>query len=312
MTIKTFLGVGDSVRVGTDTSTPLSIATQSLSMGELMGFLKNTVIPSGYTAILSIVLRYRRTGTGNLYLQFASSQTVPTPGATPIQDSDDYTVHAGGAADNSMGSITVPAAAYDALTSFAVGDILGIAVNRDATNPFDTYTTDLEVYGFLVTFSDNVVEPTNGAYCSQTDLENRIGVLQLARLTNDAANPTEADPVVVAAIINKSDREIDGKAGQVYNVPFLYPTTCDYVPSVVSQISIDTSIYYCFLRRYSQMEVPKQWIDLYNKAQKDLEAISNQELPLDGNPQIASEEADIVSPELQLDFNDPSSPMSMY
>ena len=84
----------------------------------------------------------------------------------------------------------------------------------------------------------------SGHYCTQNDLEQRIGIRQLAELTNDTAGATTADSVVVQAIIEKSDREIDGKAGQVYTTPFTIPTNCTSIPSLIKQISIDYSIYY--------------------------------------------------------------------
>jgi len=120
------------------------------------------------------------------------------------------------------------------------------------------------------------------------------------------------DPTIIAAIIDQSDREIDAKAGQVWTVPFIVPDNCTAIPGIIKQISIVFSIYYCFLRRFSEADVPKQWIELYKKMQDNLEAISNQELQLDGTPSVSSNEADIVAPARQLDFNDTSSPLSLY
>jgi phage gp36-like protein len=309
-----FLGVDVSQRVGESLSVPLSIPTLSLMAGQdqPMAIIKSTVVPAGYDSIQSITLRYRKTGTGNLYMKFAASQTVPTPGSVPVEDSSNYDQYAEATADNSMGSITVPTAAYDGLSSLAEGDALGIAVYRDSSNVLDTYTTDLDVYGFLIVFSVNVIEPVAGAYCAQTDLENRISRLQLAQLTADTANPTQPDSNVVAAIIDKADREIDSKAGQVFVVPFVVPDNCTTIPSLIRQISIDFSIYYCFLRRYSEIEVPKQWIDLYKDAKDKLEDVSNMMVQLDGEPTEVSEEADIVSKPIQLDFYNPQSPLSRF
>jgi hypothetical protein len=129
------------------------------------------------------------------------------------------------------------------------------------------------------------------------------------------APPTDAsipDATIVSAIIAQSDREIDGKAGQVWTVPFTVPDNCVSIPSIVKQISIVFSLYYCFLRRFSETDVPKQWIELYKKMCDNLEAISNQEIQLDGMPTVASSEADIVAPDKQLDFADPNSPLNMY
>jgi phage gp36-like protein len=152
----------------------------------------------------------------------------------------------------------------------------------------------------------------SGHYCSQSDLEARIGVLQLAQLTNDTAGATIADAVVVQALIEKSDREIDSKAGQVYTTPFMIPTNCTSIPSLIKQISIDYSIYYCFNRRFSTLEVPKQWIEIYKSAQEKLDDVSNLLVQLDGDPTLFSVEADMVANNIPIDFNDTNSPMSMF
>lgn len=126
------------------------------------------------------------------------------------------------------------------------------------------------------------------------------------------ANASIPDATIVSTIITQSDREIDGKAGQVWTVPFLVPDNCVSIPSIIKQISIVFSVYYCFLRRFSETDVPKQWIELYKKMCDNLESVSNQELQLDGAPSISSSEADIIAPDKQLDFADPNSPLNIY
>jgi phage gp36-like protein len=161
---------------------------------------------------------------------------------------------------------------------------------------------------------ENII-PTTGLYCTQGDLENRIGVLQLAQLTNDTANPTTADTTVVAAIITKVCTEIDAKAGQVYVVPFIVPDNCVSIPKIIKEIAIELSIYYCFARRFSEVGVPKVWADIYTEITKvdgKLDGISNMLVPLDGSPSLLSAEADIVAPDRQLDFNDSSLPISAF
>jgi len=127
--------------------------------------------------------------------------------------------------------------------------------------------------------------------------------------------PTDAslpDSAIVAAMIEKADREIDAYAGQVWSVPFVVGSNCTFIPSIIKQISIDFSVYNCFLRRFSSMEVPKQWIQLQKDACTRLEAISNQELQLDGLAQVSSDEADIVAPDRILDFNNSQSPTYLF
>lgn len=132
-------------------------------------------------------------------------------------------------------------------------------------------------------------------YCTQQDLENRIGVLQLAQLTNDAANPVLPDANIVNAAIQCADRDIDAKAGQVYTVPFVAGTNCDAIPSTINDISIILSICYCFLRRFSEVDMPKQWQVAQKDALQRLDDVSDLLLFLDGNPFVQSKEAAMQS-----------------
>jgi phage gp36-like protein len=103
------------------------------------------------------------------------------------------------------------------------------------------------------------------------------------------------DATIVSGILDKANSEIDAKAGQVYTVPFVAGTNCTSIPSIIKQIAIDLSTYFCFMRRFSEMEVPKQWIEAYKDACSRLEDVSNMLLKLDGSPTIASSEADMVT-----------------
>jgi len=160
------------------------------------------------------------------------------------------------------------------------------------------------------------VIPTTGLYCTQGDIENRIGVLQLAQMTNDAANPTTADTTVVTAIITKACTEIDAKAGQVYTVPFVAPTNCVSIPKIIKQLAIDMSVYYCFARRFSEAGVPKVWAELYHKATDvdgTLDGVSNLLVPLDGSPTLLSAEADIEASNWgKIDFSNTDNIESYY
>jgi phage gp36-like protein len=133
----------------------------------------------------------------------------------------------------------------------------------------------------------------------------------------DGTPPTSAfiaDSSVISAIIEKADREIDSKAGQVWTVPFTVPTNCTAIPSLIKQISIDMSIYYCFMRRFSETEVPKQWQDLYAKALQKLDDVSNMLVALDGNPTVLSQEAYMAPPTTVpiIDFYDSDNPLSLF
>ena len=122
------------------------------------------------------------------------------------------------------------------------------------------------------------------------------------------------DSTILSAIIEKSDREIDGKAGQVWTTPFIPSTNCVSIPSQIKQISVDYSVYYCFLRRFSSMDVPKQWVEAYKYACQKLDDISNMLIELDGTPTVRSAEADIITPttDPEMDFYNPDSPLSRF
>jgi hypothetical protein len=152
-TLHRFLGVGDEVRLGTSVGTSISIPTKQLLLGQEMGFLKTIEVIKGYTSISSITLRILLTGTGNLYLKFGCSHTAQASGSTPTEDVDTYTVYAVTGTAGNFFNITVPASAYNSLTSMVAGDTLSISVYRGADDVTDTYTTDLEVVGFNVLFS---------------------------------------------------------------------------------------------------------------------------------------------------------------
>lgn len=57
------------------------------------------------------------------------------------------------------------------------------------------------------------------AYSSQTDLENRIGTLNLAHLTNDTSGATSVNATVASALIQRADAVINGICSQVYTTP---------------------------------------------------------------------------------------------
>ncbi|MBE3140883.1 MAG: hypothetical protein IMZ53_09900 [Thermoplasmata archaeon] len=113
-------------------------------------------------------MRYRTTHAGNLYLKFASSHVDTLTASTPTTDeTDSYTVYAGGGTSGKVTNVTVPAAAYNALTGMTVGDIFGIAVVRNAENATDTYADDLQIVGFLVEFT--VANVSGGAISAATN-----------------------------------------------------------------------------------------------------------------------------------------------
>jgi phage gp36-like protein len=111
---------------------------------------------------------------------------------------------------------------------------------------------------------------------------------------SDAFSPNSG---VITALIARADNCIEAYAGQVYTVPF--PTT----PDIVKEISIDLACYYAFQRRPLNMEMPKEWEDIYKSAMDKLEKISNMLLRLPATATIASAESNMqVSNTARIDF----------
>lgn len=144
------------------------------------------------------------------------------------------------------------------------------------------------------------------AYCTQTDLESRIGVVTLAELTNDTAGTVKADPTVVTDIIASADSTIDALMTNVYTTPF---TT---TPKIIKECSIRLAIHICFQRRFATMEEPKTWIEAEKKAMEWLDKIANLQITLDTAPSVTTAESAIVSPTQEIDFTDDDNQVSLY
>src|SRR3990167_229583 len=112
-------------------------------------------VPVGATSISSMKLYYVRQSTGNVRLRFVTSHTdTDTVNSTRESDTTDVmTAYAGGAADNTIGQITVPAGAYNGLTGIDVDDLIGIGVYRESNHADDTYNAGFNIVGVLVTFA---------------------------------------------------------------------------------------------------------------------------------------------------------------
>jgi hypothetical protein len=152
------------------------------------------------------------------------------------------------------------------------------------------------------------VVPTG--YCTQHDMELRLGVQQLADLTNEQAGSTSADVTVVASMIVMAEVLIDSKLAESYDVPFTLPA-----PKVINEIATELACYYCMERRYSTMGVPALWASLKKDKDDQLEAIS---MLLESIPEVdpVTKEADIESPaanpDMDIDFNNPRNKFSRY
>jgi phage gp36-like protein len=144
-------------------------------------------------------------------------------------------------------------------------------------------------------------------YCTFTDLERKLSRATLAQLANDTASATIADPVVIETILTNTDATIDSKAGQVYTIPLTMPEP------LVTRIAIDIACYEAFQRRPVNMEMPKDWQVSRDKADKQLEDISNMLVRLSDSQTVVSEESNMnTSNTARIDFSDENNSESFY
>ncbi len=140
---------------------------------------------------------------------------------------------------------------------------------------------------------------SGGLYCNQADLVSMIGLKRLAEITNDTPNAAAPDPIVVAAMIQIGYDYINTELSGTYTVP-LSPT-----PGIVKDLNVKIAIYNCFLRKFSQMTMPKEWSDIYKVAIADVMRISDLDLALDDTLYpIISKVAKIVANDPLIDFTD--------
>jgi len=105
----------------------------------------SAVVPAGKTGISSITLRYISSGSsGNWYMKFETDHFDPAAAKTN-DATDSLTTYADAATNNFVTTITVPAAAYDALPTMAAGDVVGIRIFRDGADANDTTTAAFDL-----------------------------------------------------------------------------------------------------------------------------------------------------------------------
>jgi len=129
------------------------------------------------------------------------------------------------------------------------------------------------------------------AYCTQTDIENALPPLELARLTDDLAGDTTAT-AIVAAKIAEADSVIDAHVGKQYAVPVAPP-----VPALLTKFSVDISIKYLYERREV---VPPTRQKAFEDAMKLLEEIKV------GGLSLGVEPAPAPSSEVQAQYSGPA------
>lgn len=122
------------------------------------------------------------------------------------------------------------------------------------------------------------VPVTDDYYCNQGDLETRIGVQTLGQLTNDNAG-SNPDELVVVALCKKAYDEINSPLASIYTVPF---DIGDDTPDIINQIATDMACYFAMQRRFTTMEMPKQWQEAYDMAMDKIDRLTNGTLTIPG------------------------------
>lgn len=110
-------------------------------------------VPKGSTSIVSIHVIYQPEATGNLYLKFTAAKALGAGGSFVSDVTDSLTTYPATSSATTHALITVPATAYDAISSVTGGDIVALSIERDASNAADTYTSGWKVMGVKFTFA---------------------------------------------------------------------------------------------------------------------------------------------------------------
>ena len=119
----------------------------------------------------------------------------------------------------------------------------------------------IPTYSFLDVLATHTIvalfTPASGYYCTQQDLINMVGMARLAQISNDVANATVPDPVIVMDKIAEAWNYLNAELDGTFTVP-LAPT-----PGIVQDISVKVAIYNLFLRKFSIMQMPEEWATKY-------------------------------------------------
>lgn len=262
-------------------------------------------VPFDFYAISSASLIIRSAATGNLYLRCGSTRfDISTEGAVEAVTGT-YAAYAGGAGTGISEFLTIPAAAY-ALTDLNIGDFLNFVIDRDATDALDTYNADLDIVGIKFVYTTGWVAGSH--YCSQTDMEYRIGTANLAAWANDTPNASTPDANVIEQILTDVDALIDSKCGILYTIPF--PT----VPDLIKDIATELSCYRAMTRRPTNIAVGKDWIQINKDCMQQLQDIGEGKTQLPTTATLATTVADVTNAESDplVDFNDSDNGMYLY
>jgi hypothetical protein len=136
------------------TSTGRAISMELADATVDANFRGQVKVPAGATSIASMVVYAEARATGNIYAKFFTGHMNTDAESAPEEDTGDtYTTYAVSATLNDTFAITIPAAAYGALTNIDANDIIAVNVLRDSNDANDTYGAAWRILGVLVTFA---------------------------------------------------------------------------------------------------------------------------------------------------------------
>jgi len=119
--------------------------------------LVNVKVPAGCSGITSIEVIYQNAvaSTLQLYLEYetASLNLDSLPSAVNSDTNGGVAQYASDSTNGNIAKVTVPAAAYNALTNVDADDIITMRINREGANANDTYDTTWSVIGVVFTFT---------------------------------------------------------------------------------------------------------------------------------------------------------------
>lgn len=123
-------------------------------------------------------------------------------------------------------------------------------------------------------------------YCTQADIEDRVGQAELLQLT-DRARLGQIDAVTVARAIADASAEIDGYVAARYALPF------SAVPPVLVRVAVDIAVYNLFSNRRGG-GVIDDIRNRYKDVVRLLENIASGKVQLGQTPEPVAVESDIV------------------
>lgn len=153
---------------------------------------------------------------------------------------------------------------------------------------------------------------TQTGYCSQADLEKKIGQQTLAELTNDVYTQGVSnegvlpDPTVVQTLIDEADQDIDSIVGMRYTVPFIT------VPNSIKFLSINMSCYHAFRRKLGANKITEDWQKIYDDSVCELAKIASGEQEIGVTPAYPASATVNLTSSPTVEFFNTLYPMSKY